>query len=141
MTRVPRTRWRVPPSAISIRQPCRRWPSSATRESSVAGQGWRMVDSPRYFEGTELEETFELVTWPAPGLQTPSVDIADPTDPRLPEFCRLLDDARVRYLGIGIAAPQIGVGVRIATSRIAAGDRLGYGVYPDTDYTVLINPR
>ena len=96
---------------------------------------------PLHFEGTPFETDFALVRWPDEILRRSAANIDDPTDPNLPEFLRLLDDARLRYRGIGIAAPQIGLSLRIAVIKISGDDRLGYGLHPDTPLTVLINPE
>ena len=97
--------------------------------------------APLHFEGTLFETDFALVRWPDEILRRSAASINDPADPDLPELLRLLDDARIRYRGIGIAAPQIGLSLRIAVIKIAGDDRLGYGLHPDTPLTVLINPR
>ena len=43
--------------------------------------------------------------------------------------------------GIGLAAPQIGVSMRLFIIKIPESNRVGYGHTPETPLTVVINPR
>lgn len=93
------------------------------------------------FPGTPYATDFGLVTIPEPVLRVrPAPPVPDPTDPVLREFCALLEDARIRYHGIGIAAPQVGVSLQVAVINIPAGTRMAYGAGEDTGFVILINP-
>ena len=70
--------------------------------------------------------------------------IARPVEPAeiaKPEFQKLIDDmieTMQEYEGVGLAAPQIHVGLRLAVLQVEASDERAKGAVP---LTVLINPK
>jgi len=60
---------------------------------------------------------------------------------RGPEIQRLIDDMKEtmhEYEGVGLAAPQVHVGLRLAVIEVPADDERAPGGVP---FTVLVNPR
>jgi peptide deformylase len=75
-----------------------------------------------------------------PVVRTPAKRIA-PERIANPEFQRLIDDmieTMHEYDGVGLAAPQIHVGLRLAVLEVPASDARARDAVP---LTVLINPR
>jgi peptide deformylase len=71
-------------------------------------------------------------------LATPSLDVVDFLDPELPLIIADLHDTMIEKGGVGIAAPQIGVSLRIVMFGFEKNDR-----YPNAEpvpLTILINP-
>ena len=59
---------------------------------------------------------------------------------RSPEIQRLIDDMRETmydYEGVGVAAPQVHVSLRLAVLEVAASDERAHEAFP---FTVLVNP-
>jgi peptide deformylase len=60
---------------------------------------------------------------------------------RSPEVQRLIDDMRETmydYEGVGVAAPQVHVGLRLAVLEVAASDERAHEAVP---FSVLVNPK
>ena len=76
-----------------------------------------------------------------PALRT----AASPVPPdriKTPEFQRLIDDmieTMYEYNGVGLAAPQVHLGIQLATLEVR--DHPRYPEMPDVPLTVLINPE
>lgn len=91
----------------------------------------------------------EITLMGHPVLMTPSAPVADPTSPEIAALVQDMQDTMEAAGGIGIAAPQIGVGLRVVIFRLppeaAAG---GDSTEPELrealharPLTVLINPE
>jgi peptide deformylase len=75
-----------------------------------------------------------------PVLRTPSADV-DPAALRGSDLQRLIDDmyeTMREYRGVGLAAPQVHVGLRLAVIEVGAQDLRAEQAVP---FTVLVNPR
>jgi peptide deformylase len=73
-----------------------------------------------------------------PALCSPAVSVAEEEWPCLPELVQDLEDTLLKAEGVGLAAPQIGVGWRVVLFGFEASAR-----YPDAapiPRTLLINP-
>jgi peptide deformylase len=71
-------------------------------------------------------------------LATPSLDVVDFLDPELPLIIADLHDTMIEKGGVGIAAPQIGINLRIVIFGFEKNER-----YPNAEpvpLTILINP-
>lgn len=89
----------------------------------------------------EFGTDFGLRTRPDPILRLATQEVCQTGSPPLLAFARGLNEARIRYQGIGIAAPQVGVSRRVVAICIPAYDRVGFGPVPETPLTFLVNPR
>jgi peptide deformylase len=81
----------------------------------------------------------EVLRMGDPRLWQKSVPVADFTSPQLSALLVDLRDTMAHLNGAGLAAPQIGVGLRVVIFGVTANPR-----YPDVEPvpdTVLINPR
>ncbi|MFB6261472.1 MAG: peptide deformylase, partial [Thiohalorhabdaceae bacterium] len=73
-----------------------------------------------------------------PRLLTPAEPVADLDTPDLHELVADLWDTMAAYQGVGLAAPQIGVALRVVVFGVQTNPR-----YPDADpvpATALVNP-
>jgi len=71
-------------------------------------------------------------------LAIPSKEVVDFSDPELPTIISDMNDTMIEKGGVGIAAPQIGVNLRIVMFGFEKSER-----YPDAEpvpLTILINP-
>ena len=76
-----------------------------------------------------------------PAIRTPAQAI-DPAMIKLPEFQRLLDDmvdTMREYSGVGLAAPQVHLSIRLAVLEVSRHPR--YPDMPQVPLTYLINPE
>jgi peptide deformylase len=75
-----------------------------------------------------------------PAVREPAREV-DPAQIATPDFQRLIDDmiqTMHEYEGVGLAAPQVHVSLRLAVLEVAASDGRAEEAVP---LTVLINPR
>jgi peptide deformylase len=75
-----------------------------------------------------------------PAVRAPAREV-DPAQIATPDFQRLIDDmiqTMHEYEGVGLAAPQVHVSLRLAVLEVAASDGRAEEAVP---LTVLINPR
>ncbi|MBI2911592.1 MAG: peptide deformylase [Chloroflexi bacterium] len=84
---------------------------------------------------------FALRVVPDPVLRLTAEEVAQNGSAALLAFAQGLEEARIRYQGIGIAAPQVGVSRRVVAICIPAYDRVGFGPVPETPLTYLVNPH
>ena len=89
----------------------------------------------------EFATDFGLRTLPDSILRLPAQEVTQTGSPPLLAFARGLEEARTRYQGIGIAAPQVGVSRRVVAICIPAYDRVGFGPVTETPLTFLVNPH
>jgi peptide deformylase len=74
-----------------------------------------------------------------PVVRTPARPLA-PAEIRSPEIQRLIDDMELtmhEYDGVGLAAPQVHIGLRLAVLQVPASDERAQDAVP---FTVLVNP-
>jgi len=74
-----------------------------------------------------------------PVVRTPARPLT-PIEIRSPEIQRLIDDMEVtmhEYDGVGLAGPQVHVGLRLAVLEVPASDERAQDAVP---FTVLVNP-
>jgi len=80
-----------------------------------------------------------------PLLQKKSVDVQDPLAPDIQTLIRDMEATIAHLKCSGLAAPQVGVALRLAVFRVMTGNPL-YPLTPDddpkgVDWTVMINPK
>jgi len=74
-----------------------------------------------------------------PRLLARSAEVADPTSPAIAELLADMRETMLAHNGVGLAAPQIGVGLRVVIFGFDSSPR-----YPDAEAvpeTVLVNPQ
>lgn len=75
-----------------------------------------------------------------PVVRAPARDLT-PEEIRSPQIQRLIDDMRAtmyEYEGVGLAAPQVHEGLRLAVLEVPGSDERANEVVP---FTVLVNPK
>lgn len=81
-----------------------------------------------------------IVTAGHPALQAVAAPVADPTDPAIGRLGRILANSLAAVGGVGLAAPQIGISLRVILFEVPARRITGA---PDDDEQgplVLVNP-
>src|SRR6476659_6342041 len=87
------------------------------------------VDPVLQFEDERLRQV-------SPAVPEAIVDSAE-----LQDWVRRLNDSRIVYGGIGIAAPQIGLFQRLVVIDIPAHERVGFGKVEAVPLHALVNPE
>ncbi|MDH5300119.1 MAG: peptide deformylase [Gammaproteobacteria bacterium] len=81
---------------------------------------------------------YKVLRWGDSRLITPSVEVEDPTGATMKKIIDIMWQVMKDYNGVGLAAPQIGINLRLMIFGLEKSDR-----YPDAEAvepTVLINP-
>lgn len=70
------------------------------------------------------KKALAVETFGSPALRRPA-DPASPADQAVHETAKLMFETMVKFSGIGLAAPQIGRGIRLVTLNVPLGDGSG----------------
>ena len=98
----------------------------------VAGMSLDFIDT--------LPAVPDIVRAGHPALACRAEPIADPGDPRLPRLVAAMAAALERAGGVGLAAPQIGVSLRLVMFKVPALRITGLPGDDVCELTILINP-
>ncbi|WP_461537265.1 peptide deformylase [Spongorhabdus nitratireducens] len=71
----------------------------------------------------------------------PEVATADILTDEFQHNLQVMEQSHIDQIGVGLASPQIGWGVRVLTIGISEANRQRYPAAPDIDFQYWINPR
>lgn len=92
------------------------------------------------FSIPDTDAALPIVTAGHPVLRAIAVPVADPTDPAIARLGRILANSLAAVGGVGLAAPQIGIGLRVVLFEVPARRLTGAADDPEQAPLVLVNP-
>lgn len=88
----------------------------------------------------ESDGALPIVTAGHPALRTIAAPVPDPTDPAIARLGRILAQSLREVGGIGLAAPQVGIGLRVVLFSVPARRLTGAADDVQQAPLVLVNP-
>ncbi|MFY8106950.1 MAG: peptide deformylase [Elstera sp.] len=88
----------------------------------------------------QSDAALPIVTAGHPALRTIAEAVPDPTDPAIARLGRILANSLYEVGGIGLAAPQVGIGVRVVLFSVPARRLTGAADDFEQGPMVLVNP-
>lgn len=88
----------------------------------------------------QSDAALPIVTAGHPALRAIATAVPDPTDPAIARLGRILVNSLYEVGGVGLAAPQVGIGLRVVLFSVPARRLTGAPDDPEQGPMVLVNP-